>query len=243
MVRLSNADVPAVTGSVRSATPDSDPGRLGPGFGIAIGPRLQRAVALAICASAGTFIASTVWQLVSLLAPALGLLLGGWFLATLLEPVVSSLEARTHARRWLAVLATFLMIALVLGVAVAGLGPLVSGQVNDSLAGLPALAAGAPERAADLQSAANEWFAQRHIALRLDLFSTASLEHMGQRVAMQLESSAIGPLVILGGVLGMFGTAVITLVLTVLILLGGHQSPTSSCARPVLHSGRTLSTC
>jgi uncharacterized membrane protein YuzA (DUF378 family) len=48
----------------------------------------QRLASIGVCISAARFIGGSVWQLLGLLAPVLGLFFGGWLLACILEPLV-----------------------------------------------------------------------------------------------------------------------------------------------------------
>jgi predicted PurR-regulated permease PerM len=188
---------------------------------MAVSPRWQRITVFAICASAALFVGSSLWQMLGLVAPVLGLFFGGWLLSTILEPIVGRLVRRTRAQRSAAVFAAYVIVLVTSALVWILVSPVVAGQINASVSRFPGQADTAARQVLAAQSAANSWLIQHDVGLQLDL-SLAS-ENLAREVSSQFQSSASIPVVVVTGVMGALGSLALMLLLSVFFLVGGPQ--------------------
>jgi predicted PurR-regulated permease PerM len=86
-----------------------------------------------------------------LLASVLGLFFGGWVLSCILEPLVGWLMRMAHIARSTAVFTTFVLVLVAFVVVCVVLGPVLSVQIDESIAQLPATLDSAGQRIVAVQ--------------------------------------------------------------------------------------------
>ena len=186
---------------------------------MAVSPRWQWIAVLAICASAALFVGSSLWQMLGLVAPVLGLFFGGWLLSTLLEPLVYRLVRVTHAQRSTAVFMTYVIVLVTCALVWLVVSPVVEAQISASVSRFPGQADIAARQVRDAQTLVNTWFTQHDVGIQLDL----SADNLARQLGNQFQSSAAVPLTIVTGVTGALGSLALILLLSVFFLVGGPQ--------------------
>jgi predicted PurR-regulated permease PerM len=191
--------------------------------GVLLGVAWQRAAVVAVCASAALFVTSALWQMLSMLAPVLGVFFGGWLISCVLEPLVTSLVDHAHLRRPTAIAATYLVVLLALVLVWAGAAPILAEQISTSGASLPALADAAANQTLGAQTTANAWLADHAVALQIDLASRLSLESLAQQARALMDATQWSPMAALSGALGVLGGTATMRLLSVFFLIGGRK--------------------
>jgi predicted PurR-regulated permease PerM len=186
---------------------------------IASSQGLQRLALVGICASAAVFVGGALWYVVGLLAPVLGLFFGGWLLSCLLEPLVSSVMRRAHVVRSVAVTTTYVCVIAVVVLVGLVAAPVVSRQIQATLANLPSSPVAVTQQLAEAQVAVRGWLTERGLPVDVNLASESTL----QTLAHQLNLSGAPFLAAVGGTIGVVGSFGIMLLLSVFFLVGGPQ--------------------
>jgi predicted PurR-regulated permease PerM len=179
----------------------------------------HRLAVMGVSGSAGVFLGWCLWQVISFLAPVLGLFLGGWLFACLQEPLVGWVACRTRASRPMAVAVTILAVCVALIIVGLLVAPALERDANSSLTDLPAQLDATTQRAVALEDAANHWLAEHDVAFHVDLASGKALDSLVQRRI----GTPTDPTVALGEAVETMGRLGMMLLLSVFFLLGGPQ--------------------
>ena len=190
---------------------------------MSVSPALQRAALLGVSATAAIVVAGTAWYVVSALAPVIGLFLGGWLLACVLEPCVDGVGRLTHARRSMAVLSTYAVLLVMIALAWWLAAPTVAHQLDTSLMRLTAGSDTASQQLVVVQSHVNAWLADHGVAQQFDLPVGPPLDGAIQRFGLQMDSIVLRALDVANGALGALGGLAIMLLLSVFFLVDGPR--------------------
>ena len=140
-----------------------------------------RALVIVMCAIAGLYLASMLWQLAQQFADIVLLFVMAWLLAFVLEPVVGAMT-RSGVPRLAAISLTYTALLVVFSLGVVLLIPALTAQIVEIAAKLQGYAEQVALWAGELERSTNEWLAGHRSPVRLDVGSAFEPEEMARRV-------------------------------------------------------------
>ncbi len=193
-----------------------------------------RALVMVMCAIAGLYLLSMVWQVVQEFADILLLFFLAWLLAFILEPVVGALVQLGRVPRVLAIGLTYLALLVLLAAAIVLIVPALTAQVVEVARNLPTYGERVGSWVTDWQTTANEWLTDRHSPVLFDLSSALNPADFERRV------EALGPPLLSNAVQIATGVAALLVELVIVLILsfyfmadGGRMSESLIRALPL----------
>ncbi|GAC1313834.1 MAG: AI-2E family transporter [Chloroflexota bacterium] len=169
-----------------------------------------RALLILLCAIAGIYLVSLIWQVVQEFADIILLFFLAWLVAFVLEPVVGTL-VEGKLPRLAAISLTYLALAVLLALAVFLLVPALSLQIIEVARSTPDYVEHASAALTEIEGSANEWLTSHGSPLLVDLKSALNPQDLARR------ADALGP-PILSNAIG-FATGAATILAELLIML------------------------